>query len=117
MKSKQKGLSQKASSAKAGISDRTARRIERGTHRPNRGRPRDWKTRRDPLDGLWEKELRPRREAEPRLEATTIFEILQERHPGQYDDKLKWFGKNSYSLESGKFPLKQCSNQSHFELL
>lgn len=89
MESKQKGLSQRASSAKAGISDRTARRIERGTHRPNRGRPRDWKTRRDPLDGLWEKELRPRLEVEPRLEATTIFEILQELHPGQYDDKLR----------------------------
>lgn len=89
MESKKKGLSQKTSSAKAGISERTARRIESGTHRPNRGRPRDWKTRQDPLDGLWEKELRPRLEAEPRLEATTIFEILQELYPGQYDDKLR----------------------------
>lgn len=89
MESRKKGLSQKTSSAKAGISERTARRIEHGSHRPNRGRPRDWQTRQDPLDGLWEKELRPRLEAEPRLEAMTLFEILQELHPGQYDDKLR----------------------------
>lgn len=89
MEAKQKGLSQQSASAKAGISTRTAHRIETGTHRPNRGRPRDWKTRADPLDGLWEKELRPMLEAEPRLEATTLFETLQENHPGQYDDKLR----------------------------
>lgn len=75
MESKGKGLTQQTASAKAGISERTARRIESGTHRPHRGRPRGWKTRRDPLDGLWERELRPMLEAEPRLEAMTLFEV------------------------------------------
>lgn len=89
MESKDKGLSQRTSSAKAGISERTARRIESGKHRPNRGRPRNWKTRQDPLNGLWEKELKPMLEGEPRLEATTLFEALQERYPGEYDDKLR----------------------------
>lgn len=89
MESKRKGVSQQTASAKAGISTRTARRIESGTHCPNRGRPHDWQTRRDPLNGLWEKELQPMLEAEPRLEATTLFETLQENHPGQYDDKLR----------------------------
>ena len=89
MDTKRQGQSQVSASAKAGISSRTAHRIDSGTHRPNRGRPRDWKTRQDPLNGLWESELKPLLEAEPRLEATTVFEILQERYPQQYDDKLR----------------------------
>jgi len=54
MHAKKKGHTQQTSAAKAGISPRTARRIESGTHRPQRGRPRDWQTRADPLDGHWE---------------------------------------------------------------
>ena len=89
MKTKDSGSSQETSAAKAGISPRTARRIESGTHRPNRGRPHDWKTRQDPLDGLWETELLPMLEKEPRLEPLTLFEALQENHPKRYDDKLR----------------------------
>ena len=89
MKTKQSGSSQETAAAKAGISSRTARRIDSGSHRPQRGRPHDWKTRQDPLDGLWELELEPMLEREPRLEAMTLFEALQESHPGQYDDKLR----------------------------
>jgi transcriptional regulator with XRE-family HTH domain len=89
MKTKDSGASQETSAAKAGISPRTARRIESGRHRPNRGRPRDWKTRQDPLDGLWETELLPMLEKEPRLEALSLFEALQERHPNLYDDTLR----------------------------
>lgn len=89
MKTRQSGSSQETAAAKAGISPRTARRIESGTHRPQRGRPHDWQTRPDPLDGLWEKELQPMLEAEPRLEAMTLFEYLQENYPKRYDDKLR----------------------------
>jgi transcriptional regulator with XRE-family HTH domain len=89
MEAKRKGLTQSAASAKAGISSRTARRIEKGTHRPQRGRPRDWKTREDPLDGIWERELQPMLEAEPRLDAMSLFEELQERYPQGYEDKLR----------------------------
>lgn len=89
MNAKQLGHSQQTSAAKAGISPRTARRIESGTHRPKRGRPRDWQTRQDPLDGHWEADLLPMLEREPRLEPTTLFETLQALYPGQYDDKLR----------------------------
>lgn len=89
MEAKRKGLTQSAASAKAGISSRTARRIEKGSHRPQRGRPRDWKTREDPLDGLWERELKPMLEAEPRLDAMSLFEVLQAGYPHRYDDKLR----------------------------
>ena len=89
MKAQEKGLTQETASAKAGISTRTASRIKSGTHRPNRGRPRDWQTRKDPLDGIWESELKPMLEKEPRLEALTLYEVLQERYPTLYDDKLR----------------------------
>lgn len=89
MKAKDSGQTQQASAAKAGMSERTARRIESGTHRPRRGRPRDWKTRADPLDGHWEADLLPMLEREPRLEPTTLFETLQELCPGQYEDTLR----------------------------
>lgn len=89
MDAKQSGHSRQTSAAKAGISRRTAQRIESGTHRPKRGRPRDWKTRQDPLDGHWEAELLPMLEREPRLAPITLFEALQELHPGAYDDKLR----------------------------
>ncbi len=89
MESRRKGLPQETAAAKAGISRRTAHRIDHGQHRPQRGRPHDWKTRKDPLDGLWEQELLPMLEREPRIEATTLFETLQERYPKQYDDKLR----------------------------
>jgi hypothetical protein len=89
MKAKQLGQSQQSAAAKAGISPRTARRIDNDSHRPQRGRPRDWRTRKDPLDGHWEAELLPMLEREPRLEPMTLFETLQELYPGQYDDKLR----------------------------
>lgn len=89
MKATEKGLTQETASAKAGISTRTASRIKSGTHCPNRGRPRDWQTRKDPLDGIWESELKPMLEKEPRLEAWTLYEVLQERYPTLYDDKLR----------------------------
>ncbi len=89
MNAKQLGHSQQTAAAKAGISARTARRIERGNHRPKRGRPRNWKTRKDPLDGHWEADLLPMLERDPRLEPMTLFDALQELYPGQYDDKLR----------------------------
>jgi len=89
MKAKDLGSSQQTAAAKAGISTRTARRIASGTHRPKRGRFRDWQTRVDPLDGHWEAALLPMLEREPRLEPTTLFETLQALYPGKYDAKLR----------------------------
>lgn len=89
MNAKDLGQAQATAAAKAGISARTARRIESGTHRPQRGRPRNWQTRADPLDGHWETQLQPMLERDPRLEPTTLFEALQEAYPGAYDDKLR----------------------------
>ena len=68
MNAKTSGSSQETAAAQAGISTRTAQRIAAGTHRPQWGRLRNWPTRADPFDGIWERELQPLLEQEPRLE-------------------------------------------------
>ena len=47
--------------------------------------PRTWRTRPDPFENDWpgvEEQLK----AAPELEAKTLFEVLQRRHPGRYQD-------------------------------
>jgi len=77
MKAKESGCAQTTAAAKAGISVRTARRIDKGEHRPQQGRPRNWHTRLNPLAQVWETELQPMLEAEPRLEPMTLMVVLQ----------------------------------------
>jgi hypothetical protein len=80
---------QAQASAKAGISERSARRIEHGELGESAHRERHWRTRSDPFAGVWEEEIVSRLEQQPRLDATTLFEDLQERHPGQYGNGKK----------------------------
>src|SRR4029079_11144529 len=47
--------------------------------------PRDWRTRPDPFEEHWP-EIETRLRATPELEAKTVFELLQEQHPGRYED-------------------------------
>jgi hypothetical protein len=89
MKARDAGGSQQTSAAKAGISTRTARRIDRGDHRPERGRPHDWRTRSDPLSEVWESELVPILQREARTDPISLFEYLQEKYPGQYEKNLR----------------------------
>ena len=70
-KDHRKTLTQVAAAAKAGLSERSARRIERSQALPSQKPPRSWLTRSDPL-----------------LNAVTLLEELQRRHPGQYGQSL-----------------------------
>lgn len=72
---------QEIAAAKAGISVRSARRIERASRLPSQRGPRSWRTRPDPLAGLWETELVPLLQSEPGLQGTTLLEELQRRYP------------------------------------
>ena len=49
MNARELGLTQTDAASIAEFSDRTGQRIEAGTHQPNRGRVRDWRTSADPL--------------------------------------------------------------------
>jgi len=83
MNKRQQGQSQETAAAKGGISERSGRRIEKG-ERPSMPRERHWRTREDPLDTIWEKELVPLLEKEPRLTGLTLWEYLEDEHAGQF---------------------------------
>ena len=87
MESKKIKKTQLAAAARAEISVSSAHRIEKGiiTGDP---KAREWRTRKDPFDGIWATVIEPQLELHPSLMAITVLEKLQEDYPGQYPDKL-----------------------------
>jgi hypothetical protein len=77
-------LSQAASAAKVGISERSARRIEGASGLPSQRAGRFWRTREDPLSAVWDSEVVPLLQTDVRLNAVTLLEELQRRYPGQW---------------------------------
>ncbi len=89
MNYRQKGYTQVAASAKAGFSERSARNIQNRDHKPATNK-RTWRTREDPFEEVWSKELVPLLEKEPNLQARTLLEYLQQKYPEKYpDNKLR----------------------------
>lgn len=86
MKSRQQGLTQETSAAKADISERTGRRLEQEGY-PNPIK-RHWNTRKDPLIDVWESELLPLLELEPTLTGLTLWEYLEEKYPATYPHSI-----------------------------
>nr|WP_317106131.1 IS21 family transposase [Chroococcidiopsis sp. SAG 2025] len=88
MKARESGCTQETAAAKGGFSKRTGRRIDAGAHQPQRGRPHDWRTRKDPLAEVWDSELVPLLQKQPQLQAITLFEYLQQKYPGKYGQSI-----------------------------
>lgn len=88
MTSRQQEQTQITAAAKAGISERSARKIESGKRVDPKNQPRYWRTRPDPLEEVWETELIPLLEQTPGLQAMTLLEYLQSRYPAVYPDKV-----------------------------
>jgi transposase InsO family protein len=88
MTHRKQGETEVLAAARAGLSERTARRIEAGEHQEAKGQ-RHWRTRKDPFAEVWDSEVVPRLEKEPRLSATTLFEALQDRYPERYANSRK----------------------------
>jgi hypothetical protein len=77
--------------AKAGISERTGRRIERDPRLPSQkhaGRKRRRQVP-DPLDGIWESDILPLLESRPGLRPIALLEEMQRRHPDRDWDRLR----------------------------
>jgi hypothetical protein len=105
MNAREIGLNQSKAAYIAEISERTGQRIESGRaarvspevtsgarpaleHQPNRGKLNESNSK-DPLGGVWEKELEPMLKKEPRLKPMTLFEYLQDTYPGKYPGVLR----------------------------
>ena len=51
-------------------------------------RTHDWRTRADPLLEVWESELVPLLQGQPKLQAMTLYEYLQQKYPGKYGSSI-----------------------------
>jgi hypothetical protein len=87
MEAKKNGKTQKVAAAQTGISERSARNIERRGFieaKPEH----NWKTRKDPFESVWECEITPMLERNPHLQARTILEELQRKNPDEYPETM-----------------------------
>ena len=76
--------------AKAGISERTARRIERDPRLPSqKPAPKRRRNAPDPLDGIWESDILPLLENRPGLRPIALLEEMQRRHPDRDWPRLR----------------------------
>ena len=89
MSSRKQGQTQEQASAKAGVSERSARRIEGGQISVLGHTERHWRTRKDPFAEVWDSEVVALLERQPALDATTLFEDLQDRHRGKFSNGKK----------------------------
>ena len=71
MSSRKQGQTQEQGSAKAGVSERSGRRIEGGRVGVLGKKERHWRTRKDPFAEVWDSEIVPQLEQQPALSATT----------------------------------------------
>jgi hypothetical protein len=80
------GHSLAIAAAKAGMSENTARKYLQQGKPPSEVRPHhSWRTREDPFAEVWD-ELKSELEVNPGLEAKTLFQELQRRFPGRFQD-------------------------------
>jgi hypothetical protein len=87
MTARKTGLTQVAASAKAAMSERSAREIEKNNY-STLPKLRDWRTRSDPLESVWATEIVPLLQATPELSPLTLLEYLQSKYEGAYADTL-----------------------------
>lgn len=75
-----------AAAAKAGMDEKTARKYLRLGKLPSQVKtPHSWRTRPDPFGEYWS-EVKPFIELNPGLEAKTLFEYLQRKYEGKFQD-------------------------------
>lgn len=78
--------SQRTAAARAGFSERTARRIEADPRLPSQRRPERGRTVPDPLTEIWERDLMPILERDPAVQAVTLLRHLQMTGPERFPD-------------------------------
>jgi transcriptional regulator with XRE-family HTH domain len=84
MSERRKGMTQKQAAARAGMSERTARKYEQAGALPSAlKRPHEWQTRSNPFEEDWPWVVE-QLERDPALQSTTLFALLCQRHPERY---------------------------------
>jgi len=92
MATRNKGDIQLTAAAKAGISERSGRRIEKGKISQGDKPIRNWRTREDHFKGIWENEVVPMLEQNTGLQPLTLFEHFAGKYPEKFQQsKLRTF--------------------------
>ena len=79
-------ITKATAAAKAGMDEKTAREYMRHGKLPSElKQEHTWRTREDPYEEVWE-DLRSKLAINSGLEAKTLFEDLQKRYPGRFED-------------------------------
>tara|TARA_B110000908_G_scaffold25631_1_gene29538 strand:- start:1088 stop:2620 length:1533 start_codon:yes stop_codon:yes gene_type:complete len=89
MNCRNEGKTQEQSSAKADISERSGRNIEKGRRNDPGIKRRSGRTRKDPLALVWSKDILPMLKYEPSLQPLTLLEHIQLTYgPEAYPDSI-----------------------------
>lgn len=89
MNARKEAKTQAVSAAKAGISERRGRDIEKGQRNDPSVQQRTWRTRTDPFESVWISEIEPMLQRSPALSPLTLLEHLQSTHGTEtFPDKL-----------------------------
>lgn len=83
-----KTQTQSIAAAKAGISERSARRIDTQQHQQNDNK-RNWRTRQDPLAGIWDEIVLPKLKNSQEITPVGIFDYLCAEHADKFDPKAR----------------------------
>lgn len=89
MEFRKQSQTQLAAAAKAGLSERSARRIDKGELTPSPKAKRTWRTRLDPLAQVWDSDLVPLLEMDAELLPATLLEYLCDKYPGDFDNSVQ----------------------------
>ncbi len=87
MERRRSGDTQAVAAARAGISERSGRRLTASAQLPSQSRKRRGRTRLDPLADLWDEIVVPMLHEVPMLRATTVMEEIGRDHPGRLDER------------------------------
>jgi hypothetical protein len=72
---------------KSGMCEDTARKYRTLSRMPSElHTPHEWQTRTDPFEEVWSTEVEPLLKDHQGLEAKSVFEMLQEKHPERFSD-------------------------------
>ena len=102
---------QELAAAKAGMDVSTARKYL-AVDKPGNGAQTDrtWRTRDDPFERVWE-QVKQQIDANPGLEAKTIFEALQRQFPGEFaDGQLRTLQRHLKWWRATEGPAVRCSS-------
>lgn len=104
------GKTLEIASARSGMDEKTGRKYRDSGKLPSdirADRTRDWRTRDDPFDDVWDKVL-PFLENNESLEAKTLFEHLQRENPGIFDDgQLRTFQRRVKNWRATAGPCRE----------